>query len=97
MATNEKTLEGRHQLSVPFSYFQYIDVTFGTANTDVLVEHLLLPTDPEDVNYEVVRADRATSIYHNQAAGRKPWGRGYVVLRSSVADAVVRLRLSLEP
>jgi hypothetical protein len=94
--SNEQ-LERRHLESVPFSRFQYVDVVFGDADTDVVVEHQLQTTDPEAVNYEVVRADRAGFVYHDQTASRRLWGTGFVLLRSSVADLSVRLRLTLEP
>jgi hypothetical protein len=81
---------------VPYGAFEYVDVTFGTANTDQIVEHTLETVYPEDVNYELVKADRATAIYNDQSASRRPWGRGYIILRSSVANAQVRLLLTTE-
>ena len=80
----------------PVARWQYVTVTFGSANTDYDIPHTLRVTDPEAVNYQVVRADRATSIYHNQAAGRTTWKPGYILLRSSIANAVVRLLLTVE-
>lgn len=97
----DKTVEQlrqRHLAAVPFSRYQYVDVTFGsTANLDTVITHDLLPDNPEGVNYEVVRADRACRIYNDESPTRRPWARGYVVLRSDTADATVRLRLTLEP
>lgn len=87
----------RHRVAVPFSHFQYLDVEFGDADVDTIVEHSLFTTDPEAVNYEVVRSDQACRVYHDSSATRKLWGQGYIILRSDTADAVVRLRLSLEP
>lgn len=92
-----KELERRHLLGVPFSVYQYVDVTFGDANVDAFIQHNLPASDPEKVRYEVVSADRAARVYHDQSATRRAWGTGYILLRCDVANAVVRLRLSLEP
>jgi hypothetical protein len=90
------SLELEVEKGLPFSAFTYIDVTFETANLDVQVDHTLRPITPEDINYQVVRADRACLIYHDQSATRRPWGRGYILLRSDTAGAKVRLLLSVE-
>lgn len=82
--------------SLPFVNFQYLDVTFGSADTDMDIKHNLNPKNPEDVRYLVVNADRATQIFNDQSASRKPWGQGYVILQSSTANAVVRLLLFVE-
>lgn len=76
-----------------FDGLQYVDVTFGAADTDLDIRHTLNPTSFEDVGYLVVKADRATSIYNDQTGTRRPWGQGYIILRSSVADATVTLLL----
>ena len=78
---------------IPATSFEYVDVTFGSANVDHDILTALRPASPEDIAYLVVRADRATSLYHDQSGTRRPWGAGYLVLRSSVANAVVRLLL----
>ena len=89
-------LERLHYRSVPFSQFQAVDVTFGNADQDFVIEHQLRVDDAESVNYEVLRADRGCAIYHDQGSTRRAWGRGYIILRSTVANAKVRLRLSVE-
>lgn len=76
---------------VAFDAFQFIEVTFGAADTDLDIPHTLAPVDPESLGYIVLRADRATSIYHDQSGTRRPWTRDYIVLRSGTADAVVTL------
>jgi hypothetical protein len=93
-----KELERRHLEGLPFSHHQYVDVVFGgTANLDTLIEHTLPTTDPEAVNYIIVRSDRAVVVYHDQSATRRPWGTGYIVLKANAASAQVRLLLTLEP
>lgn len=81
----------------PMARSEFVDVTFSLgANTDTDVPTTLTPTDPEAIRYVVVNADRACSIYHDQTATRKAWQPGYIILKSSVADAVVRLLLFTE-
>ena len=80
----------------PVAEWQYLDITFGSASTDRIISHNLHPPNPEDVNYQVVRADRSTTIYHDQSGTRRYWKTGYIVLRSSAASAKVRLLLTVE-
>lgn len=77
--------------ATPFKDFQFVNVTFGTANADLDIRHDLIPDDPENIRYWVVWSDRATSLYHDYSGTRKAWGKGYIILRSSVASAVVKL------
>ena len=79
----------------PYAQWERVDVTFGAANTDYDIPHTLKIADPEDEDYSVLRADRATSIFHDQSATRSPWQLGYVLLRSSAASAVVTLLLTV--
>ena len=79
----------------PYAQWERVDVTFGAANKDYDIPHTLKVADPEDVDYSVLRADRATSIFHDQSATRTPWQPKYILLRSSAASAVVTLLLSI--
>lgn len=81
---------------VPFQQTEEVTVTFKAANTDQEIRHTLKTEDPDaEVRYEVVRKDRACDVYDNRGAGRKHWTNDYIVLRSTVAGAVVKLRLSV--
>ena len=80
-------------IGTPFTGFEYVDVTFGSANADFDIRTTLRPGDPETIDYLLMRSDRATSIYHDQSGTRRTWRRGYIVLRSSVASAAVTLLL----
>ena len=95
MAKDLTRLEHDIEDAAPAVRFEEIEVTFGSANTDKDLTHSLRPTNPENIRYQVVNADRATSIYHDQSATRKPWGHGYIILRSSVASAKVTLLLTI--
>ncbi len=90
-------LEERLDKQSPWADYEFVDVTFSLgANVDHDVPTRLTPEDPEAIRYQVVEADRACDIYHNQAVGRATWQPGYVLLRSNTADAVVRLLLGVE-
>jgi hypothetical protein len=95
MQTEASRVQGELYKSSPYSKFQYVTVTFGTANSDLDVPHDLNPNDPEGVDYEVVRADRACKVYDKQSGTRRAWASNYIVLRCDTAFAVVQLRLSL--
>jgi hypothetical protein len=86
---------GQLEEASPFTTFQYLTVTFDTANTDFSIPHNLRPSNSEDIDYEVVRKDRAADVYHDQTGTRRAWGTGFIVLRCSTANAVVDLRLSI--
>ncbi len=73
--------------------WEEVSIVFGSADVDFDIVTALRPPDPENIRYLVVGCDRATSLYHDQSATRRPWGVGYVVLRSSVANAVVTVVL----
>ena len=81
--------------SSPTRQFEYVDHTFGTADADRDIRTILRPTNPDDLDYVLVRADRSTNIYHDQSATRKVWGKGYVILRSSAANAVCKILLTV--
>ena len=80
---------------VPVRDYRYVEVTFTSANTDQDVVHTLTPVNPENINYLVVRKDRACDIYHDQSGTRRVWGTNYIVLKSSVASATVTLLLTI--
>lgn len=81
--------------SSPHILFQYLDVTFGSADTDLDIRHSISTARPDDIDYLLVRSDRATSIYHDQSSTRKAWGKGYVILRSSAANANCKILLTV--
>lgn len=81
--------------STPFTDFEYVQVTFLGANTDQDVPHKLNAPTPEDVDYQVVRKDRACDIYNDTTGTRRAWGNGYITIRSTVSGAVVTLLLTV--
>lgn len=81
--------------SSPAVQFEYVDVTFSSANTDYDIRTTLRPSDPDGILYFLVKADRATLIYNDQSASRKVWASGYIILRSSVANANCTLLLTI--
>ena len=82
--------------SSPYVDFEYVTVTFGTsANADTDIKHTLTPTSPESIDYQVVHKDRAVDVYNDRSGTRKAWGTGYIILRATVASAVVTLLLTV--
>lgn len=95
MRSNEE-LDRALRRTAPYAQYVYVDVVFGEAGVDVLVPHTLRPGHPEQVNYGVVKTTSTCRVYHDGSATRRPWGNGYIVLRSDVDNASVRLLLSVE-
>ena len=79
---------------IPFTDYEVVTVVFGAADTDFRIQTTLKPEDPGSVDYLVLRADRATSIYHSPLTVWPSWS---LFLRSSAANAVVDLLLTLRP
>lgn len=80
--------------ATPFTDFEFVDVTFPVgANTDKDIRTTLTPDDPNNIDYLVIRADRACAVYHDQSGTRRVWQRGYVVLRCNTANAVCTIML----
>ena len=66
-----------------YSQYQYVDVVFGTANTDVRIRHNMKAVPYTNIFYYVVKKDKAGDVYTGSAA---LWGPQYVALRSDTAD-----------
>lgn len=80
--------------STPFIKFEYVDVTFGSANVDKDIRTSISVASPDDIDYQLVKSDRATILYNDQSSTRKVWQDRYVILRSSVANANCRILLT---
>jgi hypothetical protein len=79
---------------LPLTSYEFVTVTFGSsANADTDVIHHLSPPTPEDIEYLVVKKDRACDIYNDQSGTRRAWVSGRITVRASVASAVVRFLL----
>lgn len=86
---------------IPLAQYQYVDVTFNSvADTDTDISHTLKVTDPEEVDWEVVRWSFSSApgggviVYKDSSATRRPWGVGYITLRCNIDSAQATLRLS---
>lgn len=91
MATADQLLQGS-----PYAQYERVEVTFpSTANADAVIRHHLNVVNPEGVDYQILRADRAGEVYHDQSASRKAWGAGFIVLRASVASLKATLLLTV--
>lgn len=87
----------------PAIEFEYVDVTFNSsANVDTVISTRLRPANPEDVIYTVVGLDFLSNpatvpvIYKDTSTTRKPWGVGFIVLRSNVGSLVAHLKLEIK-
>lgn len=98
----EEAYINRHR---PQDRFEYVDVTFTAADTDVVIPYTLLrPNNPNDVRWQDVTPsavyngsiDVVPSLYCSATPSRKLWSRSYIVLRSSVAGYSTRLLLFTE-
>lgn len=89
--------EAREQLKrrAPEGRWETVTVTFDAAHTDVVVPHALPTPDPEQIDYKILRTNGPGFVYHDGAATRRPWGTGFIVLRSTTAPLVADLRLSV--
>ena len=93
--TQSSDWRGEFDRTTPIFGWEYVTVTFpSTPGTDITVPHGLQPTDPEAVDYEVVKADRAARVYNDQSGTRHTWGVGDILLRCDTANAVIDLRLT---
>src|SRR5690348_5189855 len=83
----------------PIGQWQMVTVTFDAADTDVIVRHNLPAPLPEQIDYEVVRANGPVVIYHDGSPSRRKWGSGFIILRANTATvtADIRLTVSAEP
>lgn len=87
-------LEERFNTASPFTRYEFVDVSFDTADLDTLVAHTLAPTQGDDVRYIVVGISGAATIYHDQSTTRRPWQQGHIYLRAS-APVTAQLLLVL--
>lgn len=79
--------------SVPQSGFRRTTVTFPEAFVDVPVPHDLGPSDPESIEYYVVRTNGPGIVHDDQSATRTPWRTNCIYLRSDVPNLVADLLL----
>jgi hypothetical protein len=85
----------RSEIRSPFARYERVTVTFSLgADVDHAVTYRMRVRDPEAIDYEVRRKDRACDIYNDESITRRAWEPGVIYLRSSVADATVTLLLS---
>jgi hypothetical protein len=91
--------------AVPFKRYEYVTVTFGAANTDLVIPYSILrPTDLESVRWMDVSpttvysggSETVAHVYRSQDPTRLAWGANYIVLRATVANYSTRLLLFLE-
>jgi hypothetical protein len=65
--------------------FEIVTVTFPTADTDVEIQTKLTPSDPEGIDFQVIKANGPPLVYMDTSPSRVKWSKGIIRLRSSVA------------
>lgn len=90
---------------LPFVRFEYVTVTFGAADTDLVVPYTVLrPTDPYAVRWIDITpgtvyngvTETVAHIYRSNLPTRLAVESGFLALRSTVANYTTRLLLFLE-
>jgi hypothetical protein len=82
----------------PFGRSEVRQVSFTAVATDTIIRHSLPTPDPNQIDYEVIRANAPAVVYHDGDPDRREWGEGFIVLRSSAVGTVdLRLSVSSEP
>lgn len=96
MSQHNRLSSGEERKLSPLAQYEEVDVVFpDTPHTDLEVPYTnLKPPSPEQIDYQVVRQSQAAVIYHDVSGTRKPWPRGFILLRSNVGGARATLRLS---
>jgi hypothetical protein len=90
---------------LPFKRFEYVDVTFGLADTDQVIPYKnIRPNDLQTIRWIDITpgtvyngsTETVAHVYRSNNPSRLPFGAGYIVLRSTVANYSTRLLLFLE-
>jgi hypothetical protein len=97
--------EQRMERKLPFGQYEYVDVEFPAANTEVVIRYnILRPEHPNDVKWLDIQpgsvysggSENPATIYRSANPSRKAWASGYVVLMANVAGYSTRLLLFTE-
>lgn len=80
----------------PTAQWEIVTVTFpDTPDTDLVIPHKLEPPTPEYIDYWVVKTSGPPLVYHDNASGRKSWGKGFVILRSAIGGLKADILLTV--
>lgn len=80
---------------LPVGRYEYVDATFVAADTDTLIPYTILnPEDPNAVRWIDV-TPQTGKVYRAIDPDKTSWTKGFVILRSTVAETT-RLLLFLE-
>lgn len=71
-----------------FGQYQYVDVTFTLANTDLRIRHELKAVPYDEVYYIPIKKDVATDIYNGTAS---LWSQQHIALKATVPATVTLL------
>jgi hypothetical protein len=82
---------------LPWAAWAIVDIVFpSTAYTDCQIVYPtnLFVENPEEVQYTVLRQATPGTVYEDRSSTRTPWGRGFIILRSDLADWTGRLLIT---
>jgi hypothetical protein len=89
------TIRPEWRTYLSFEQYQFVDVTFTSADYPTRISHTLTPTTPTNVIYFPVRKSAACDIYDTRDAGDGyEWSRAAIVLKAT-APATVTLFLAV--
>jgi hypothetical protein len=89
----------------PVGRYEYVDITFGSANVDTAIPYTVLrPENPADIRFIDITpnsvyngaTDDVAKVYRSASPSRTAWTSQAIFLRSSVANYTTRLLLFLE-
>lgn len=95
-------VQDRHH---PFNQFEYVDVSFGAADTDTPVYYeIIRPNAASDIRFLDITqgavytggSDTIPKIYLSNSPSRMAPGTNYFFLRSTIANYMTRLLLFVE-
>lgn len=87
---------------IPFGQYEYVDVVFGPANTDVIVPYTNLRVDDKNKIYWIDTQQGGTiagtiaTVYRVVNSAATPFGQNYIVVRCNVENYKTRLLLFTE-
>lgn len=81
---------------IPFGNYEYVDVVFGPANTDLSIPYTRLKIDEREQVRWVDVTPGEGRVYRPRATPATRFGATFVVLRSDVANYQTRLMLFVE-
>src|SRR5690606_34344088 len=75
--------------------WQIVRVHFENPNEDTVIPHQLPTPVPEQISYQLLNCTGPAVLYHDGTPTRRPWGKGYIILRSNIAPVTCDVLLTI--